>query len=183
MSSPASHRCPRRSRVMHIFHHIIAKKWAEICGWPFLGASPDGVIDDCTIIEIKCPYRSRDYAITPQTVPYLSKDPETGVWSLKSSHSYYYQVQGQLLLTGRTTCIFIVYTSKDMVTCAISADSEHQKMMLTKLISFWQNEFMTVLLQEKVFGTGCRKAKKSKKNKGKKSLLNDLTRAKYVFLQ
>ena len=92
-------------------------------------------------------------------MPYLAKDPISGDWSLKTNHSYYYQVQGQLLLTGRSKCMFIVYTSKDMVMCTITADIEHQQMMLPKLKSFWQNEFMTMLLQQKVFGTSCRKYK------------------------
>ena len=38
---------------------------------PFLGCSPDGLVGEDNIIEIKCPYSARDQQITPTTVPYI----------------------------------------------------------------------------------------------------------------
>lgn len=34
--------------------------------------------------------------------------------SLKKSHAYYFQVQGQLMITGVTFCDFLVYTQKEI---------------------------------------------------------------------
>ena len=73
--------------------------------YPFLGCSPDAkVIDqaakDCPfgIIEIKCPYKHRD--VTPMTAWNGDKDFHLEIKDsfpvLKTSHRYYYQVQGQL---------------------------------------------------------------------------------------
>lgn len=72
----------------------------EKCGffisaeYPFLGASPDGLLGEDTIIEIKCPYSSRKSLINEITVPYLYYN--NGELALKKNHPYYAQVQGQL---------------------------------------------------------------------------------------
>lgn len=58
------------------------------------GASPDGLVDDDGTIEIKCPKTS------------------THIQTLKSKNlpaQYYWQVQGQLWITGRKWCDFISY--------------------------------------------------------------------------
>ena len=39
--------------------------------YPYLGASPDGLIGDDLVVEVKCPYASRTKLITHTTVPYL----------------------------------------------------------------------------------------------------------------
>lgn len=43
---------------------------------PYLAASPDGLVHDDIVVEIKCPYKVRDMQITPTTVPFLN---ETGL--------------------------------------------------------------------------------------------------------
>ncbi|CAG2226881.1 unnamed protein product [Mytilus edulis] len=40
---------------------------------PFLAASPDGLTENNTLLEIKCPYTARNELITPKSVPYLSE--------------------------------------------------------------------------------------------------------------
>lgn len=81
----------------------------------FLAASPDGIINDDGILEIKCPHSIK--AITPQdaainkTLKYLIVSKE-GVIELKRTHHYYYQIQGQLHITKRKYCYFVVWTPK-----------------------------------------------------------------------
>ena len=75
---------------------------------PMLAASPDGVVDNETLVEVKCPYTSRDRPITHVTVPY-SKLVD-GCLNLDTSHNYYYQIQGQLYCTGRMVCDLVVYS-------------------------------------------------------------------------
>lgn len=70
---------------------------------PFLGASPDGLIGDDGIVEVKCPFAAR--FLTPEDAIagnisnlrslYKSEKEE----EMKRSHVYYYQVQGQLHIT------------------------------------------------------------------------------------
>lgn len=45
--------------------------------FPFLGASPDGIINEETIVEVKCPYVIRNEKITTSNVPYLIKKTMT----------------------------------------------------------------------------------------------------------
>jgi hypothetical protein len=77
---------------------------------PFLAASPDEVIGDDGLIEIKCPYTARDFtpenAIISKKIKFASL--ENGHLKLKRTHAYYFQVQGQLLITGRQFCYFVI---------------------------------------------------------------------------
>ncbi|KAJ8882304.1 hypothetical protein PR048_014106 [Dryococelus australis] len=63
--------------------------------YPFLGASPDGLIDDDQIIEVKCP----SSAISMSALDVLAKGKikylglKDGKPQLKLSHNYMYQVQ------------------------------------------------------------------------------------------
>ena len=118
--------------------------------WPYLGASPDGVIDDLTIIEVKCPFASRARPVNETTVPYLQRD-ENGMLQLKTLHNYYYQVQGQLLLSGRLRCLFIVYTELDFIIVDIAADTQFQMEMVDKLKDFYDTVFCPALIAEKVY--------------------------------
>ena len=66
---------------------------------PYLGCSPDGLVDKDGVVEVKCPYTARDMTVTPVTVPYLGLTD--GTLELKKNHPYYFQVQGNMLCTGR----------------------------------------------------------------------------------
>lgn len=81
---------------------------------PYLAASPDGLIGDNSIIEIKCPFSIRDFtpenAYKENKIKYLEQKDDK--LSLKKSHDYFYQVQGQLHITQRKFCYFVVWTPK-----------------------------------------------------------------------
>ena len=117
--------------------------------WPFLGASPDGVIGDDCLLEVKCPYAARAREITPVSVPYMKQ--VNGQLHLDDSHSYYYQVQGQLMITGRPQCIFAVYTEVDMVAIVIPADIPLHRTMQEKLGIFYEEVFKPALLEDFVY--------------------------------
>ena len=65
---------------------------------------------------------------------------------LMSNHSYYYQVQTQLLVTGFKFCDFFVWTEKDTFLETIRVDTEIQADILSKTKSL----FCNVLLPELV---------------------------------
>jgi hypothetical protein len=80
-----------------------------------LGASPDGLVDLDSIVEIKCPFAARNTdiktAIEKKIIKYLEIDPrDDDKILLKENDNYMYQVQGQLHITNRQKCYFIVYT-------------------------------------------------------------------------
>ena len=85
----------------------------------WIGASPDGLIGDSGLIEIKCPKFSTmmDYLIKKE----LPKN-------------YYYQVHGQLFVTDREWCDFIAYhPSLPKFVLRVNRDKEVDKEILEKL--------------------------------------------------
>lgn len=76
-------------------------------GIPYLEASPDRKVFDPNstsqfgLLEIK--YPDKDYF---QECPYL-KLTNDGTHTLKRTHQYYYQVMGQMALTGLLWCDFL----------------------------------------------------------------------------
>lgn len=116
---------------------------------PYLAASPDAVIDDNRLVEIKCPYSAKNKEISEETVPYLNYVNDT--LELGNSHDYYYQVQGQLFCSGRKECTFIVYTLKDIKTVTIHRDEHFIENMLKKLKEFFETHFKKAVLNRFFF--------------------------------
>ena len=61
---------------------------------PYLAAFPDGIIDDDTLIQVKCLYVARNNFIFSKTVHYIKQSGNK--IHLNEFDNYYYQVQGQL---------------------------------------------------------------------------------------
>ncbi len=111
----------------------------------FVASSLDGIVGDL-LIEVKCPFLSRDKPIQHNTVPFLNED--NGVLSLSQQHDHYYQVQGQLYCAGRMECDFIVYTKPDIKIMRIKRDEKFIECMLQKLQWFLDNYFKPALLNK-----------------------------------
>ena len=75
---------------------VIATGFHEYDTW--LGASPDGLVDEDGLIEVKCPYGMRDKNPTE----FISIDYQTG---------YFSQVQMQLHVTNRQWCHFYQWSA------------------------------------------------------------------------
>ena len=102
--------------------------------FPEIGASPDGLVN-CTchgpgLLEIKCPYKYRngfDKSDTDKNFP-LDK-----FGKIKKSHSYYCQVQGQMLVCNKNYCDFVVWCSMEKYVDRVLRDDVFCKMLLCKL--------------------------------------------------
>ncbi|KAK6178339.1 hypothetical protein SNE40_013138 [Patella caerulea] len=116
---------------------------------PMLAASPDRVIDGETLVEVKCPYSARNQLISELTVPYLMLTD--GKLTLKKTHNYYYQIQGQLFCAGRRQCKFIVFSLTDLKIMDISFDHEFVMEMLNRLSSFYNLHFKNAILNKYLF--------------------------------
>ncbi|CAN7999686.1 unnamed protein product [Ixodes hexagonus] len=66
---------------------------------------------------------------------------------LKEDHSYYFQIQMQMLVGGRMYCDFVVWPTKDLFTQRISRDAEFCGKMITRCADF----FRCVLVPEICF--------------------------------
>ena len=117
--------------------------------WPFLGASPDGLIScKCCgqgVLEVKCPYSCRDTSISE----YASKQnsmlsPAQSTYALKQDHQYYYQVQCQLFISGAKYAHFLVWTPNETHIETILPD----KSFFEKNVSESENFFKLCILPE-----------------------------------
>ncbi|KAK5645649.1 hypothetical protein RI129_004113 [Pyrocoelia pectoralis] len=112
---------------------------------PFLAASPDGLIGDRGILEVKCPWSSRD--MTPEEGISKKKIPFWTNGNINEKHKWFYQMQGQLHITQREYCLFAVWTPHGVKTETIFKDDNFwENQMEQKLTSF----YMDCLLPELV---------------------------------
>lgn len=76
----------------------------------FSGASPDGLIDELHVVEIKCPYNAKNHLENLFLIE-TQKDFEKLRWE------YYCQIQWQMECTGRTRGYFYSYHPKFKAKC------------------------------------------------------------------
>ena len=141
------------------YEDIARKKFEEqsgltvgVCGLfvsmdhPVLAATPDGIVNNEILVEIKCPYSAFHKEASPENVPFLIRN-DNGEVALAKNHNYSYQVQGQLFCTGRKLCKFIVYTSKGLYIQDVCYDNQFIKAMLAKLNAFYHDYFKTAVIK------------------------------------
>lgn len=128
----------------------------------WLAASPDGLVTDPSaaspdgLLEIKCPFRAKDKSLVDICTDrkqkkdfFMNYDEQTGGFTLKRNHSYYYQVQGQLHITGRSWCDFYVWTPQegDRVVERIERDNAFwTRLVLPKLRRFYYGSMLPELV-------------------------------------
>ena len=91
-----------------------------------MGASPDGLVMDPSeqqplgLVEIKCPARAEKLSLFDLCTKKEHKSTFClkyicDTYELKRQHNYYYQVQGQLHITRRSWCDFVLWTPSSTV--------------------------------------------------------------------
>ena len=119
--------------------------------YPYLGASPDLRVK-CTchgegLCEIKCPYGLH---ASPDSTNYskhlVNRDVET---ILSEKSEYYFQIQGQLGVTGLHYCDVFMYTSDGYFLQRIAFDAHFWTELLSRLRFFWQTYVGPALLEGK----------------------------------
>uniref|UniRef100_A0A8C6KPA7 YqaJ viral recombinase domain-containing protein n=1 Tax=Nothobranchius furzeri TaxID=105023 RepID=A0A8C6KPA7_NOTFU len=112
---------------------------------PWMGATPDGIVYDPEgqpvfgLLEIKCP-NVRSYVDCPYIVI------KEGTHTLRRSHPYYWQIQGQMLISGCEWCDFVVYTEDDMFIQRICSDREVFQTIKVKVGHFFFYFFLNAFL-------------------------------------
>ncbi|XP_061184370.1 uncharacterized protein LOC133192371 [Saccostrea echinata] len=113
---------------------------------PYLGASPDGLVSDDSLIEVKCPYSGRHEKIFPGKHFSFLEFNSKGEIVLKHNSKYYFQIQGQLYISKRKYCYFVVFTFKDVFVQKIEIDQEYcEGSLLPKLELFYVQHFRPFL--------------------------------------
>ena len=120
---------------------------------PFLGATPDAYVHAPSfnkpygVVEIECPFKycdmsPEDACSQPDFYCTLESQADgTMNARLKRSHNYFAQVQGQMAITGRHWCHFVLYTKIGLSVETIMFDE-----------NFWNTELLPAL---EAFYTNC----------------------------
>lgn len=107
---------------------------------PFLCTSPDGLVGDNGLIEIKCPYSARSASNLEEVSKVHNiglRYKSDGEAFLPTNHRYFYQIQGQLAITGRKWCDLYFWCPNDTVIIRIAKDEAFWGKILPKLKSFY----------------------------------------------
>ncbi|KAJ8669215.1 hypothetical protein QAD02_000474 [Eretmocerus hayati] len=98
----------------------------------YLASSVDGFIDDDGVLEMKSPISARNMTFKEAMVKkpalrliFTGKDRK----KTNPNHYYYYQVQGQLHITGTAYCTFALVTGKSIHLVRVEQDDD-----------FWENK-------------------------------------------
>lgn len=140
--------------AIRLFEQITGKKVAKSGlvvhkSYPYLAASPDGiVVQENALIEVKCPYKARESSVEEacQKKEITFATFEEGKLKLKREDKFYYQVQGQLHVTGAVCCYFVVWTPKDIAYQVIEKDEDCWERMFPKLKTFYFDHMLPEIL-------------------------------------
>lgn len=73
------------------------------------------------------------------------------IYSLNTDHQYYFQVQRQLLCTGRQTCRFVVFTLKGLEVIDVHRDDIFIDYMTKVLLDFYERYFKVAIIKKYLY--------------------------------
>lgn len=120
-------------------------------GW--LACSPDDLVrdssavaDETGLVEYKCPYSVRDMSVEEacQRKDFASYVKD-GQVTLKRTHKYFYQVQGQMAICRRNWCDFVIWTPASLTIERIPFDQQFWLDVLPKLEKFYDTAVLPEL--------------------------------------
>lgn len=118
---------------------------------PFLAASPDGLIGNDSILEVKCPFKASMFSSAFEAIrngSLLYCYIEGNTIKLKENARFYYQIQGQLHITRRRRCYFVIYTNNWLHYEIIERNDEFWKgRMEEKLVRFYMECLLPEILE------------------------------------
>lgn len=133
----------------------------------FLGATSDGRVVENEgssegLLEIKCPYSIKGQNISHYEIPdiismndknfcleMLTTEP-----TLKKTHKYYAQVQGEMAIKGLPWVDFVVWTaaaSNNIFVERVLFDVQYVSAMMPKLVNFYMEKIYPLLYTDQVF--------------------------------
>lgn len=112
--------------------------WLSRNGW--FGSSPDGLVGNDSVLEVKCPYSLRNVDIKEAlknarngTQLFVVNDSgkkvnlpieknEKGILQMVKSHPYFHQVQAHCFVTGRKRGFFFIWTPSGSLMAQVPAE-------------------------------------------------------------
>ncbi|CAN7988358.1 unnamed protein product, partial [Ixodes hexagonus] len=120
---------------------------------PFLCATPDRLLNDDGLLEVKCPRSALGYPTLKETCKHHSigiKVCKKGCFCLSSTHRYYYRIQGQLHLTKRDYCDFFMWAPNDTFLQRVTRDDSFWQRCVGQLRSFYFGHLLPEILDPRV---------------------------------
>ncbi|WAR25804.1 LOW QUALITY PROTEIN: hypothetical protein MAR_011508 [Mya arenaria] len=114
---------------------------------PYIAASPDGIIDKRTIVEIKCPTRPLEDLISSGKYDVLLEDGQPKL-SPKGKNGYYCQVQVAMFCTESTLCKFVVWTAEKQCVVDVPYCKDFIKGILPRIRDFYFKHLLVRLTDE-----------------------------------
>ncbi|KAJ8019343.1 hypothetical protein HOLleu_42104 [Holothuria leucospilota] len=119
----------------------------------WLGASLDGIVDDQTILEIKCPTEKKlerfggtvQGLVESGTYDVRCHDGKAFLRSSTASSSYCTQVQVAMYCSQREKCKFMVWCKKDYAIVDVNFDQEWFKQRFDHLEKFYFTNLLPAL--------------------------------------
>ena len=131
--------------------------------YPFLGASPDALIDcKCCgqgVVKVNCPLCAWESSLTEAargSQNFCLQQCSDGKYELKHEHDYYYQCQLQMFVTNHSFCDFIhvVWTEKELhIECLALDDALIRSALPTA------KKFFNMCILPELLGSGTRPTK------------------------
>lgn len=125
-----------------IFHHS-----------GILGASPDGILSDGCLLEVKCPYSIKDLNVkevieNPSSKFYVKCTSNGLILDQKTvlGKNYYNQIQGQLHICNKQYCDLLIWTKSQSIVLKIEKDISWAE-NINKLIEFYINIYLPKLIE------------------------------------
>lgn len=122
--------------------------------YPYLGATPDGIINSDGIVEVKCPASAEnltpDEGILQKKITFWTLKKSGEIGDINKKHNWYFQVQGQLNVCQKKYCQFGVWTPKGVKIERIERDEILWKdVMVDKLKFFYLNCILPELVDSR----------------------------------
>ena len=112
---------------------------------PIVGASPDGMVTcDCCrdgVLEVKCSYCYKNDFPDVDNSRFCMSKTDDGTWSLKHSHTYYYQVQLQMHVCSVEYAYFVVWSGNTIAIEKVLKDESFIKSDMLIARSFSNMEY------------------------------------------
>lgn len=128
----------------------------------FLAVSPDGLVGEDSLVEVKCLFSASNLQSTDLKEIVKEKKGNCleiidGSIRLKRNHNYYYQIQGQLNVTGRQFCYFVVYVNDNVELFIEKIEKDEdlwESFMLPKLSRFYRECIAREIVTKRIATVG-----------------------------
>ncbi|XP_060586523.1 uncharacterized protein LOC132742209 [Ruditapes philippinarum] len=114
---------------------------------PYIAASPDGIIDNSTILEIKCPTRPLKELINSGKYDVVMEAGEPKL-SAKGKNGYYLQVQIAMFCTQTILCKFVLWTPDDKCIIDVPYNEQVVSNILPRIRDFYFRHILIRLSDE-----------------------------------